>query len=387
MTASSNLLITGANGIVGSELVRSLLHAPDGAHLYLLIRGDTSEVAAKERWIRAWASTAKNGVKTADLDRVHVVPGDVTRADFGLAPHALGSLTETITGIVHSAASTSFQQSPEQADRINVVGTRHALAFAKRCRRLDRFGLVSTVYVAGQRTGTILEDTLDLGCGHVNEYERSKAVAEEEAGRAGLPLSIYRLGVVVGRREDGRVARMSGIYPVFRILYQGLLSMVPGDPAQIVDIIPVDDACDAIAYLFGQAFEPGARYHVCAGAERSLSLGELLPAFEEAVCQVEPRWRLRGYPRAAYVTSEAFSCFMETIDRVAHLGLRGVVRQLRVFTRQLEYPKVFDRTRLERDLAPSGLHLPHVREWLPTLAAHGVACGFSEPGWEAMLDG
>jgi nucleoside-diphosphate-sugar epimerase len=374
------LLITGANGIVGSELVRALRKHPDAPELRLLVRGEPQEVEAKARWLRAWA-----GIFDDDSRAVRVIAGDVAAKDFGLAPAARDALAREVTGVLHSAASTSFHQNADQAQHSNVVGTREAIAFARRCERLDRFGLVSTAYVAGKRTGVIREDDLDLGVGYVNEYEASKARAEDEASRSGLPLATYRLGIVVGRRTDGRISRMSGIYPVWRILHGGLLSMIPGDPGQTVDLIPADYASDAIAFLFRRAFAAGARYHVCAGSARSYSLDDLLVAFEAAIAAVDPGWLAHGYPRAVNVTSEVFEQFTETVEQVAHVGLRSVVRQLRMFTRQLEYPKHFDTSRFERDLAPSGLGLAHARDWLPVLAAHGVRTGFQEAGWQEHL--
>ena len=43
-----------------------------------------------------------------------------------------------------------------------------------------------------------------------------------------LPIDVYRLSIVVGRRTDGHVSRLSGIYPVFRLFHEGLLGDVSG---------------------------------------------------------------------------------------------------------------------------------------------------------------
>jgi nucleoside-diphosphate-sugar epimerase len=364
------LLITGATGIVGSELVRTLLADPGAPHLLLLIRGSDAEVDAKVLWLRRWVGDPH------DWDeRVRIVRGDVCEEGFG------DDVRGDVTGVLHAAASTSFGQSDAQAQRQNVDGLRNTLALARRCPRLERFGLLSTVFVAGERSGTIREGDLDLEVGFANAYERSKAEGEALAAASGLPVATYRLSVVVGRRDDGRIARMSGVYPVWRILHRGQLAMVPGDPAQRVDLVPVDYAADAVAHLFQRAFRSGARYHVAAGSERSLPLEELLDAFAEAIGRVDPRWRLHGYPKPASVSSETFARFADTVERVAQPALRGTVRQLRLFTRQLEFPKRFDTAELERDLAGSGIALAPAREWIPALAAYALNCDFRAPGW------
>jgi hypothetical protein len=110
-----------------------------------------------------------------------------------------------------------------------------------------------------------------------------------------------------------------------------------------------------------------------------------MPALEEAVMRADPAWRLHGYPRPAYVAPETFRVFMDAAERVAQVGLRSTVRQLRMFTRQLELPKQFDTTRFDRDLAPSGLTLEHAREWLPMLTAHAIKQNWREAGWEGGL--
>lgn len=373
------LLVTGATGIVGAELVRSLLHRPNPPALRLLIRGDIADVQAKMAWIIRHAELTSE--QAASL---RALRGDVSAPALGLGEDEHARLAKEVTGILHSAANTSFHQSREQAHSANVVGTRNALEFANRCPSLDRFGLVSTVYVAGARVGQIGEDELDASADFSNEYERSKAQAEEDARASGLPIATYRLSIVVGRRNDGRIARLSGAYPVWRFFHQGLMAMIPGESSQRVDIIPADFAADSIAYLFRHAFMPGANYHVCAGPSRSFTLGELMPAVAASIIQAEPSWALHGYPLPAAVSPDVFDDFMKTVELVAHRGLRATVRQMRLFTRQLDYPKVFSTRRFEADLEPSGLVLEHARHWLPTVVGRAVTQNWHEPSWDEV---
>ena len=64
-----------------------------------------------------------------------------------------------MTTIIHSAASVSFTLPLDEARAINLDGTRRMLDFAELARErggLDRYGHVSTAYVAGDHTGAFL---------------------------------------------------------------------------------------------------------------------------------------------------------------------------------------------------------------------------------------
>jgi hypothetical protein len=150
----------------------------------------------------------------------------------------------------------------------------------------------------------------------------------------------------------------------------------------VVDLIPADFAAAAIAHLFGPAFRPNATYHVCAGADRSLRLSELLPAVAEWIEGAEPGFKAKAYPEPVAVDGKTFATFADTVELVAHVALRATVRQMRLFTEQLEYPKQFQTTSFERDLAGSALELPHARHWLGTLIEHGVRANWRVPSWE-----
>lgn len=375
--SSDVLLVTGASGIVGAEVVRHLLRSPDPPLLTLLLRGDDAQIAAKRQWLQRYADVSDEA-----FSRVNVVSGDISRPALGLDPRVHDRLRSEITGVLHSAANTSFQQRAGDADTHNVEGTRHALEFAKGCARLDRFGLISTAFATGCRTGVIREEPFDTSFGFTTEYERSKADAETLALASGLPLSMYRLAVVVGRRTDGVVARMNGFYPVWRIMHQGLLAMVPGDPEQRIDLVPVDVAAEMLSWLFRQRFEARKIYNVCAGPDRSLTLRELIEEMKAALEREDPVWAGQCYPMPVHVAPKTFRDFIETVDLTANARLRSVVRQQRMFTLQLEYPKTFETAAFDHALTEAGVAFPHAREWFGNLARHALDVAWQPPSWE-----
>src|SRR5262249_15126709 len=117
------------------------------------------------------------------------VLGDLTDPDFHLP------CSEEITAILHCAARTEFAAPLIDLRRVNVSGARNLLRLGRMCRRLEKIGIVSTVYVAGRRKGLVLENDLEHKAGFVNAYERSKYEMERFVRRQfpHLPITVFRL--------------------------------------------------------------------------------------------------------------------------------------------------------------------------------------------------
>jgi nucleoside-diphosphate-sugar epimerase len=373
---AARILLTGGTGIVGAEVVRELLRRPDPPELLALMRGTPDEIEAKTRWLGGWA-----GLPADRASRLQVLRGDMTQPDLGLSAPAL-KRAHSVTAVLHAGAVTRFDQTRDQALLNNLHSTRQVLAFARRCPRVDRIGLVSTAFVAGRRQGVIRESELDLAADFNNEYEHSKALAEHEARLAmrDLPIAIYRLSVVVGRRTDGHISRLSGIYPVLRLFHEGLLAMFPGGGEQHIDLIPSDYAAAAMCYLLADAFVAGSTYQLCTGPDRSFTSGELFPAIDAYLARADPAWRRRGQQLPLPVSAEAFRHFVGIVNLTGNPRLRQIVEQTRTITRLLEAPKSFHTQVLDHALrAVPALTLGHAREWLEPSIAWAVKSGWKPP--------
>ncbi len=372
---SGTILITGGTGIVGIEVIRQLLRRADAPALLILLRGSDDEADSKLRWILEWAEV--DDERAAGLE---VVRGDVTLPSLGLQEPGLSRL-RSITGIIHAAAGTRFDQTAEGAFLNNVTAMRNLLAVARSCPQLQRIGVVSTSFVAGRRGGLIREEDLDLTEVFNNEYEHSKALAECEArdAMAEFPIAIYRLSLVVGRSDDGRISRLTGLYPILRLFHEGLLAMITGDPEQAIDLIPVDFAARAVIHLFEESFVPGSTLHVCAGKARSFTLGELFPAVDTYLAAADPAWVSRGQPLPVMVTPEVFRDFADIVELTGNPRLRQIIRQTNTVIRQLETPRIFDTTVFDRAMAGNGIRLCHAREWLEPIVARGAETHWEQP--------
>lgn len=331
--------MTGGTGAVGIPLLES--YARDGVSVVALARG-----------------TSRRDLPAA----IGFVSGDVTHGDLGLDPAVRAELQSRVTTIVHAAALTRFDAGHEDAGAANVDGTRHLLAFAAACPKLRRISVLSTVYVAGKRTGTVYERELDHECGFVNAYERSKYEAEQVAREAmgRLPISVLRLSTVIGAHQDGRVHRAAAIHHAMRFLYHSLLPMMPGTDDSPVDLIATEYAIAAIRALSEKGFVPGRTRHICAAAE-AIEQAELIDLVVDAFVRYRPAWRRRAIEKPAIVELGTFELFRDSVNAVADPGLRASVAMLAPFAPQLAYPKLFDEADCHAAVAATGIRRPDLR--------------------------
>ena len=283
------LLLTGATGFLGMELLARYLERTDRT-VYALVRArDDAEAQA-----RLQAAVERVVPAPGRFDhRLLAIRGDVALPGLGLSRSRRLALAEAVTEIVHAAASVSFTLPLEEAREINVEGTRRLLELAELCTMhgsLRRFSHVSTAYVAGDASGVFGEDDHDVGQAFRNTYERTKWEAErlvrEHAER--LPVQVFRPSIVVGERETGWTAAFNVIYAPLRAYATGAsLPVIPGRRSAPVDVVPVDYVADAIFELASRADGAGRTYSLAAG-ERASSVGELTALSAQAFGRRRP---------------------------------------------------------------------------------------------------
>ena len=150
--------------------------------------------------------------------------------------------------------STRSEFAPTAAHRVNVEGTRNVNRFALTLPHLKRYHYVSTCYVAGRRTGLILETELRHEAGFRNFYEETKYLAEleVEALKGELPVTIHRPSVVCGDSRTGETAKYDGVYYLINYLRMrpDLLSLANiGNREVRLNVVPVDFVVEAMAAL------------------------------------------------------------------------------------------------------------------------------------------
>lgn len=172
-----DILVLGATGFIGQELARQLI--------------------AKGHFIRVLVRDM--GRLPADLrgPQVDVVVGDLSRdADMAKA-------LEGIRYVYHLARAHVKSWKDFLAQDVEVTRKLAEACLAKGVKRLIYTGTIDSYY-AGAQAGTITEQTpLDPNIKSRNTYARAKAASEDLLmamhREKGLPLVIFRPGIVIGR--------------------------------------------------------------------------------------------------------------------------------------------------------------------------------------------
>jgi thioester reductase-like protein len=175
------IAITGGAGFLGLRLIRELL--AEHRSVTLLARRESAETI--DRVARFLALSGDPPELIAELPaRLTVRRADVTEPRFGLSDAEFADLADDLDVLWHCAGDTTLDADLSQLRKVNVDGTRNALALVGQGRRRPLLYHVSTAYVAGKREyGTVYDDELTDAYGFETPYERSKYEAETEIRR------------------------------------------------------------------------------------------------------------------------------------------------------------------------------------------------------------
>ncbi len=318
------VLVTGATGVVGTEVTARLATAAPGADVVRTARrpGDTG-----------------------------VVPWTIGREP------APAQLTGHWDVIVHTAASTRWTLTRAEATQANVAPLHAMLALAD---RETHFVHVSTAYVGGSRNPRDLRGAeFD---GYRNGYEWSKAVCEDIVTRHQGPVTVVRPPLIMGRRADGVISRFSGPYSLFPALVSGLAAVVVGDPDGYAEIGPVDEVADAIVAAVCGAPPTAPRTEVLSGGEQALRLHQLVDTTCAAVNDFRATHGVAPIERPPTVSTDSWNrFFLPLAEQWLSPVQRQAVRLLAMFQSYTSMSEPFTPTRLVTD--PARVVDASVRYW------------------------
>jgi hypothetical protein len=171
------VLLTGATGLVGGLVMAELLRRE--IPVAILVRANRRQSATERVEGLMQRLEERYGHL---LVRPVVLSGDLCVPGLGLSEFDTQWLAVHCGSVIHSAANLLFRPANEHPDnepwRTNVDGTRHLLNLTTTAG-IKEWHYVSTAYIAGLRSGQILENETDVGQQFGNDYERSKTMAEQ----------------------------------------------------------------------------------------------------------------------------------------------------------------------------------------------------------------
>jgi amino acid adenylation domain-containing protein/thioester reductase-like protein len=277
------ILLTGSTGFFGVYLLRELLAATT-ARVHCLVRAPDAAHALR----RIAQSAERHGLALdpETMDRLVPVAGDLAAPRLGLPPSVFRTLAGTIDVIHHDGAVVNFIYPYEELRAANVTGTRELIRLAGLFRGIPIHYVSTTAVLAGFGAMGVREVTEDTPLAHADHlrvgYVETKFVAEEllrNAGRAGLPVAIYRPLDIVGGYRGGTWNTAAEMCALIRFITDTGLAPDIDLP---LDFVPADICAAAIRHISTRAEPAGTTYHLASPRHA------LLPSMVE-------RLRVHGY--------------------------------------------------------------------------------------------
>ncbi len=272
MNFNQTIFLTGFPGFIAERLVARL--ARRDVQFFLLVQPQFTDKA-----MHAVEGIAER--THTPLENFALIEGDIAAGDLGISPEDLAAIRSETTHIFHLAAAYDLAIAKDIAYRVNLEGTKNINSFAGSVPDLRRYIYISTCYVAGKRTGEILETELEHNAGFRNFYEETKYLAEAEVEKlkGDLPVTIVRPAVVVGDSRTGETAKYDGIYYLIHYLRKmpNLLRFINvGNRDVKLNLVPVDFVVEGIAAL--SASEDAAGKTIALADPDPLTTAELFDA-------------------------------------------------------------------------------------------------------------
>ncbi|KAH8703057.1 hybrid NRPS/PKS enzyme [Talaromyces proteolyticus] len=369
---ADTVLLTGVTGYLGAFLLSDLLENTS-ANIICLVRFSDPEDDDRAGGVaRIRRNLLDMGLwRDSVMERVEVLPGNLSRDRFGLSPESFDSLAARVQVIVHAAASVNLVYPYAALRDANIGGTREILRLA--CKNGATVQYVSTNGVLPPSGQTGWPETTILPVEEVPEklldgYGQTKWVAEQlvlEAGRRGLPVKIHRAGTISGHSVTGATNAWDLLSAL--IVESIKLGFAPDVDGWRAEMTPVDFVSRSIVHLSSQTETDQSIFHL--GDPNPVSTRSVFQNLNELGYTTQPvgwdEWVTlwndkRGLAKGGdgSFTVDILRSGMPTVD-----FLRGIVvldnTATRPFRLAVERPKV------DSDLLETYTRHWFARGWLP----------------------
>jgi long-chain acyl-CoA synthetase len=336
------IFLTGGTGYIGAHVAANLLEQHD-ATLNLLVRGRDPRDAELRLWQAMQLHLPLPQFYEYLQTKIRIFRGDLTSAQFGLAPDDYDRLVHTTDSVIHCAASLN-RKSEKSCLNVNLRGTLEVVQLARRSQYyhgLRRFSNVSTVAVAGKRSHeVVLEDrSIEWERSDYDPYARTKKFCEHMVRELlpDVPLTIFRPSIVLG---DSRYPQTTQFDMVRSFVFLAGLPVLPFRPHDRIDIVNVDFVADAISTLHMKSEPEHDTYHLSSGNDSQ--------SFQELTKALAAEQNKRG-PVFLPILEKSFGSIVNTLaNRKGSVGHGAAL--MRVFLPYLTWNTVFDNTRVTTEM-------------------------------------
>ncbi|WP_459480612.1 amino acid adenylation domain-containing protein [Clostridium saccharoperbutylacetonicum] len=244
------ILLTGATGHLGINLLVDLLKQYKEAWVYCLVRGNDIDDGAK----RIKNKLIQNQLWNEEImKRIIPVIGNLEEAFLGMKHNIFDELSREIDVIYHNGAYVNFAYPYEVLKNANVEGTKEVVRLATN-KKMKLIHYISTTSVYENLEGRKDVDDNELLISNEKlentlGYTQSKWVAERiirNAMKRGIPVTIYRPDVVTGSSKSG--VWNSSDYASKILLNIIKLGIIPEENLKF-NWIPVDYVSKVITYI------------------------------------------------------------------------------------------------------------------------------------------
>ncbi|MEM6796988.1 MAG: SDR family oxidoreductase, partial [Acidobacteriota bacterium] len=298
------VLLTGGTGFVGQEIMWQAAHDPQIVEMVVVIRPKVIKDRKTGEVIETLSPATRGQALlrrlwlegTEAAKKFRFVAGDIEEKRFGISNEDYAELQQSLTHVIHCAASVAFDDPYDLSFRANVLGTVNALDFSLGLQNAEGSPFVAhlsieTSYIHGRQVKSMArEDEIVFPRNFYNNfYELTKAIASLETERYMLDegLRVVQLcpAIVIGEsrggnnRGDTKVVnapvnvfgrahealthKQGNVFDRTRAAALARLACIfPGDPSAQLNIIPVDRVVEGIVAALRRPESVGERVHL-----------------------------------------------------------------------------------------------------------------------------
>nr|AFR57469.1 lysergyl peptide synthetase subunit 3 [Epichloe inebrians] len=286
---SCTVFLTGANGFIGTQILRQCLEDKKISRVIALVRGSSAKEARSRTEESARRAEWWSDRHSQKLD---VWPGDLSLPQLGLGQKHWSLLGDgrTVSVIIHNGASVHWLKSYADLEATNIRATVQLLQLSVENPDL-RF-----VYIASGRHKDPIEEVEELTAAEIAAttipYSQTKFVAESLVRRAAarLPrghsnLAIVSLGLIIGDSSAGVVNADDYLWRLIAACIKAGIYNINA----VAKWIPISDVTSAARIIIKTALEPAGVTATVKPVTGGLTWREIWDMVSETGYDIEPR--------------------------------------------------------------------------------------------------